>query len=89
MGFKDHIGTKILLFDSGMSFALRGGYGLKVCMKELGRIEKVNFLAVKAVHWGIWWVVDFFKEAVKKFFGFSAGGDLSDKLGPLVGVIEN
>ena len=72
-----------------MSFALRGGAGLKVGVKELGGTEEVGFLSVNLVHLGIWWVVEFFREALKKFFGLSAGGDFSGKLGPLVGVIEN
>jgi hypothetical protein len=80
---------EILLLGSGMSFALRGGAGLKVGVRERGRTKKVNFLAVNMIYLGIGWVVDFFREAVKKLFGLSAGGDFSDKLGPLVGVIEN
>ena len=89
MGFKDQIGLEILLFGSGMSFALRGGAGLRFGVKEPGRIEKVGFLSVNMIYVGIWWVVDFCREAVKKLFGLSAGGNFSDKLGPLVGVIEN
>ena len=83
------MGLEILLFGRGMSFALRGGAGLKVDVKESGRIEKVNFLDENMGHWGIGWVVKFFREVVKKVFGLSSGGDFSDKLGPLVGVIEN
>ena len=49
----------------------------------------LNFLAVNMIYLGIGGVVDFFREAVKKLLGLSAGGDFSDKLGPLVGVIEN
>ena len=49
----------------------------------------MNFLPVNMVHLGILWVVDFFREAIKKLFGLSAGGNFADKMGPLVGVIEN